>query len=283
MARADQLIETTPPSTLVVAINADHAALSLLRDYGRSYYVESTRETFVAPDVDDSSPPTLRANREEAPRNPFATRASRIPRLLLHPQKAFTVQELSRLASVDKSVASRTVSALATDGHVLVEPGEDDERFRYVRLADARRLLNEWGDVRRRKRRKLPQRLDIGIQTVGETLDAISHSADGAPPFVVSGLAGAQFVRNAVEPADVLLLTGREGAGWWKGRLLARPAEGSFGLLRIGVIDDDFVLSLAEPHQKLPIADPVQLWLDTAQSGERARAASDAIADAMGW
>jgi hypothetical protein len=98
----------------------------------------------------------------------------------------------------------------------------------------------------------------------------------------VSGLAGAQALQRAVEPSDVLLLTTTNGAHWWSDRLLAEPSP-SAGLLRIASLSDDFVFRLTHEYEGVLIADPVQLWLDNAISGERALAASDAIAQRMSW
>jgi len=216
-------------------------------------------------------------------RNPFARRASRIPRLLLlHPREAFTIQGLARLARVDTSLVSRTVAALAAAGHVRVEPGSTDERRRNVRLSAARELLEDWKHARRKKE-LLTRRFDIGTKNVRETLRVIKDSARPGLPYAVSGLAGAQFVQRVVEPADVLLLAPAEQVGAWAEHLLAQPAEGGRGLLRILPVDDVFVFDLAEDHQNLRVADPVQLWLDSASSGERASVATGAIEKAMGW
>jgi len=273
----------TPASTLVVAVGADDEALSLLRAEARSYYVERTREAYLGPEVDEAQTTWTHARAVDAARNPFATRASRISRiLLLHPERVFTMQELSRLAKVDKSLASRTVAALALEGHVSVTPGSEDERVRHVRLNSPRRLLQEWSATRRR-RRVQARRLDIGTRTVADTLRAIADSAKPGLPYAISGLAGAQFVRRVVEPADVLLLTTSDGVERWSELLLAEPTQTSNGLLRLAKVDDEFLFELAEPRKKLVIADPVQLWLDTVSAGERAREASEAIAEKMHW
>lgn len=281
--RARRLLAITTSSTLVITDVADREALSLLRAESRSYYVERTKELYLAPEVDGPRTwiPPMRA--AQTARNPFATRASRISRLLLlHPEKAFTMQELSRLAGVHKSLTSRTVKVLASEGYVTETTGTEDERFRYVRLASPRRLLAEWSAMRR-QRRAQPWRLDIGTRTVSDTLRVIADSARPGLPYAISGLAGAQFIRRAVEPADVLLLTSNEGVERWTELLLARSTQQNEGLLRIAAADDAFLFELAEEKENLVIADPVQLWLDTALGGERAREASEAIAKEMHW
>jgi MarR family len=282
--KARQIIKTRRPSTFVVATAADDEALSLLRAEGQSYYVETTGETYVSPDLDARDISTQPLARTHASRNPFAKRASRIPRLLLlQPDRAFTVQELSREARVDKSLASRTVNALEAAGFVAVSHGPEDERFHHVRLISPRRLLQEWNVVSRRRTVARPTRLDIGTRTVEETLGAIQDAWVRSLPYAISGLAGAQFVRRVVEPADVLLLTTASAKQRWMELLLPRRPSQRAGLLRLDVIDDDFIFELARPEDGLIIADNVQLWLDTAAAGERAREASEAIAEVMHW
>jgi hypothetical protein len=46
---------------------------------------------------------------------------------------------------------------------------------------------------------------------------------------------------------------------------------------------DPWTLKLARPVNGLPVADPVQLWLDTASQGERALEAAEAVADHANW
>lgn len=272
-----------PSDTLIVAREADARALSFLRAEHRSYYVEETGEVYIAAEA-DFGPPSSKA--AEDTRNPFATRASRIARLLLlQPGREFTVQQLGRLARVDKSLASRAVSTLASQGYVDVTPGTEDERYRFVRIASAVRLLNDWSDARRHRSSRVsePQRFDIGTRSVSDTLRAIADAAEPGLQYAISGLAGAAAVKRAVEPADVLLLTTREGRTRWSELLLARRTRGDRGLLQIALIDDEFLFRLAEPRHDLLIADPVQLWLDTSAGGERAQEASFAIAKEMGW
>jgi hypothetical protein len=101
-------------------------------------------------------------------------------------------------------------------------------------------------------------------------------------PWAISGIAGAATLRRAVEPADVLLLTTAAGVEEWSSTLLAEPNPDR-GLLQIAVAQDAFIFQLADRHGGLPVADPVQLWLDTTGAGERAVVAADAILAAMGW
>src|SRR5262249_28534841 len=135
-----------------------------------------------------------------------------------------------------------------------------------------------------RRRGPIPQRFDIETRTVERTLSVLADAQHSIPhPWVISGLAGAATHRNAVEPSDVLVLTTGEGLARWRSALLAEPSADR-GLLRIAVITDPFIFELADRSRgPLPVADPVQLWLDTAGSGERAAVAAAAIADEIGW
>jgi len=261
----------------MVANTADEEALALLRQEARSYHVESTGETYLAP-------PALPLPALTPPRriNPFASRASRICRyLLLHPSETFMLSALASATEVNKGFTSEVISALAAEALVTVEGDPGDARARLIRLADATRLLDEWRRVWQR-RRPAAQRFDLGTRTVDETLRALKDARDVEVPWAISGLAGASFVRKAVEPADVLLLTTAEGAKEWPRALLADPSPDR-GLLRIAVMPDPFVFGLARLDGRLRIADPVQLWLDTATAGERAAAAAAAIAETMRW
>lgn len=275
---ARKLISKLDSQTVVIVHDADDAALSMLRDMNRSYHVQRTGETYIAahrPEhgVSSTIPRTA---------NPFARRASRIPRfLLLHPQKRFTIKELAELAKVDKSVASRTVTALATEGLIDTTQDPNDERVKLVTVPDPRRLLDAWGHVWRRKRPRA-QRFDIGTRNVEDTLRAVADAQDPLTPWVISGLAGAALVRRVVDPADVLLLTTAEGFDSWTRRLFATRTPDR-GLLRVAVVPDDFPFDLARRHSNLLVADPVQLWLDTSIAGERAVEASEAVAKSMGW
>ena len=114
-------------------------------------------------------------------------------------------------------------------------------------------------------------------------LRVVADVAELSTPYAISGLAGAAFVRRTVEPSEVLLLTTKDGIRRWSELLLADRAPTGQGRLRLTAVEDDFIFRVARPEGNLVIADPVQLWLDTSSSGERAREASEAIAEAMGW
>ncbi len=102
--------------------------------------------------------------------------------------------------------------------------------------------------------------------------------------WAIGGLAGAARVARAVEPADVLVWTTVERAGELARELAPEPASpGAPGALRVAVAPDPWTLKLARLIDGVPVADPVQLWLDTASQGERALEAADALAARAGW
>jgi DNA-binding transcriptional ArsR family regulator len=281
--QAREIVRRRPASPhLLLASDADSDALAVLRGRRMSYVVEKTNEAFIAPapDVVVDWPPVPKPTRP-AFRNPFAPRASRVPRwLLLHHRETFTVRELSNLVDVDESLVSRTIASLRADGFVDAERNPDDERIKPVRLVAADALLDEWRLVWRRGHPRY-ERFSIGTKNVGETLNAVRDAAEVGTPYAISGLAGAASIRRAVDPSDVLLLTNRVGAQRWRSLLLAEPSDR--GLLQIAVAPDEFVFTLCKPWEGLLVADAVQLWLDTAIAGERAQAATRAITKAMSW
>lgn len=183
--------------------------------------------------------------------------------------------------SLDKSVVSRVVAALAREGLLDAARDPADERAKIVRVLGPRRLLEEWRLIWRRRHPRA-ERFDIGTRTVDQTLRAVADAQERETPWAISGVAGASLVHRVVEPADVLLLTTEDGLGRWTRRLHAEPSSDR-GLLRIAVLRDDFPLGLARRERDIFVADPVQLWLDTSNVGERALEANEAIARMMGW
>jgi DNA-binding MarR family transcriptional regulator len=277
---ARDVIRSRTLETLAVVDDGDTDALEVLRRAGIAYAVRETGELYAPPLAHSARASDTARRPNERYRNPYAAKASRIPRwLLLHPHDTFRIRELSAEVDVDEGFASRTISGLAAEGLVDVAKDPRDERARSVRLVEPRRLLEEW--LTSWRRRPPAQRLSIGTRDVAGTLEAIRNAAPYLPRHAISGLAGASFLDRAVEPADVLVVIERSAAEALKDVLLATPSES--GLLRVGLLPDAFPLRLAQDRAGLPIADAVQLWLDTAAAGERARTAAQAVAASMDW
>jgi hypothetical protein len=53
--------------------------------------------------------------------------------------------------------------------------------------------------------------------------------------------------------------------------------------MEVALATDRWTLELSRVVDDLPIADPVQLWLDCASEGERALEVADAVAQIMSW
>jgi hypothetical protein len=102
-------------------------------------------------------------------------------------------------------------------------------------------------------------------------------------PYAVGGVAGASFVRRAVEPIDVVAWIQPDDADLWAERLAATPSRPAPGRVTMQLTRDPFVLSLAGDRGGIQVADPVQLYLDCRSAGERALEAADAVRAEMGW
>lgn len=222
---------------------------------------------------------------EDASRNPFAKRSSRVLRwLLLHPDESYSIRGLAQAVHLSEAVTSRVVRALDDAALVSVAHDPDDERRRLVSVSRAAEALAAWRPFWEARRvRRL--HWDIGTTTPQDTLSALEEATRSNPAldWAVGGLAGATYVRRAVEPADVLVWLREEQLEAWAEELTparVRPGEAS---LRAALAPDPFIFELTSTHDGVRVADPVQLWLDCATEGERAGAAADAIREEMGW
>jgi hypothetical protein len=101
--------------------------------------------------------------------------------------------------------------------------------------------------------------------------------------WAVGGLAGAAHIDRVVEPADALVWIGDHAVDALAEKLFPQPAKPGRGMLRLAVAPDEWVLGLAENRTGIPVADPVQLWLDCSREGERALEAADAIRKRQDW
>jgi hypothetical protein len=235
---------------IVVYDRSSPDARSLLRAEGVSYAGNDGRLLLQAPPLwierdRPRMPAATTWDSQRGPtRNPFAVRASRVPRwLLLHPREQYVISELAALVDVSLPAVSRVVQSL--EDLALVTRSAAD--------SDARELLR-------------------------------SEIADGTPlDMAVGGLAGAATIARAVEPTSVLVWIDDAEIDHLRKLLVPEPARTDRGSLRVVGAPDPWTLQLAERRSGLPIADPVQLWLDCSSEGERALEAADAIATAMDW
>jgi DNA-binding transcriptional ArsR family regulator len=218
-------------------------------------------------------------------RNPFAARGSRVPRwLLLHHTQQFSVSEIAHAVDMSSPAVSRLVRAL-DDRALTSDAQSDDARRRQVALSRPRALLDEW--ARHWQRRRIRRHWwDIGARDAEEALAVLAEVAAEHPQgWAIGGLAAATYWQRAVEPADVLVWTDAPQRLTALAERLDPQTErgpGRRGSLRVAVAPDPWVLTLSQPGL-VPVADPVQVWLDCATEGERALEAADAVAEAVGW
>jgi DNA-binding MarR family transcriptional regulator len=283
--QAERLAAGSPKGRLVVFERSSPQARGVLRSRGFSYAAADGELFIHEPPVHVERPPHRRLVVEQSvPASPFAIRSSRVPRwLLLHADEHPSLRELAETVELSEAMVSRTARALSDDGLAVVEPDPRDGRRRRLRLRDAGSMLDAFERAVAARR---PRRMtwDVGARDVSGAIDRLQAAADQiALPYAIGGLAGAAFVRRAVEPAEVDIWIRRDDPAPWIEELMAVPARPGPGRITARLISDPFVLSLATSHDRTPVADPVQLYLDCRQAGERALEAAEAIRSEMSW
>jgi hypothetical protein len=184
---------------------------------------------------------------------------------------------------LSEAMVSRTMRALADDGLVAIESDPADARLRLARLPESGRLLEafERAVALHRLRRVT---WDIGARDAPEAMTALQTAAHELKlPYAVGGVAGASFLRPAVEPIDVVVWIQPDDAALWAERLAATPSRPAPGRVTMQLTRDPFVLSLASDRNGIQVADPVQLYLDCRSAGEHALEAADAIRAESRW
>ncbi len=109
------------------------------------------------------------------------------------------------------------------------------------------------------------------------------RAVDEPHEWAIGGLAGAARLSRVVEPVTATLWVSAEALEHLAVVLKPLDARGGRGTVELGLTPDPWTLGLARSVDELPIADPVQLWLDCASEGERALEAADAVAQIMSW
>lgn len=219
-------------------------------------------------------------------RNPFAKRSSRVSRwLLLHQDESFSPSELAAAVDLNPAAVSRVVRGLEDEALVRAVKPVASGRRRPVRVERPLALLEAWLPLW--QRRRIPSRhWNIGAHNADDALSLLREVArERVDGWAVGGLAGATTVRRAVEPADVLVWADPSAARLLEHDLQPEPdpVRGRRGAVRLRIVPDTWTLGLARRVAGMPIADPVQLWLDCASEGERALEAADAVAEESGW
>jgi len=194
----------------------------------RASYAAGDGELFVyAPPVFVERPPRRKVVPVgAAPAAPFANRASRVPRwLLLHPTDQPSFRALATRLELSEAMVSRTMRALADDGLVAIGSDPRDARLRLARLPEPVRLLDAFERAVALRR---PRRVtwEIGARDAQEAMKALQAAGHTLNlPYAVGGVAGASFVRPAVEPVDVVVWIRRDDADLWAKRLAATPSS----------------------------------------------------------
>jgi hypothetical protein len=218
-----------------------------------------------------------------ATRNPFATKSSRVARwLLLNPTSSLTISDLAAATRLSLAATSRAVQAL--DDQAVVEVAQaDDARRREVRLRRPRALLDAWLPVWQRRRLRRTS-WDVGAGDVDEAIRLVADAAnEQGVRWALGGLAGAATIARAVEPDEATVWIGAGDLDRLAEPLMPQPARGGRGLVRLLASPDAWTIDLAKRRDGMPVADPVQLWLDCSSAGERSLEAAAAVAKAQGW
>jgi hypothetical protein len=279
---------------LLVYDRSSPAGRERLRDAGWSYMGADGRVLLQAPPlyVDRDRPADRstqqagwgRAANSAVSRNPFAVRGSRVARwLLLHSEQSFVISELAAHIELSIAAVSRAVQALDEMAVVQTATAAGDARGREVRVSRPIDLLNAWLPVWQRRR---VQRTtwDIGTDSVESAIKLVASAASAQDVgWALGGLAGAAEVARAVEPADALVWIDPDDLAKLAEVLVPERSRGGRGTVRMSAAPDPWTLGLATGGGRLPVADPVQLWLDCSSEGERALEAADAVAKATGW
>lgn len=216
-------------------------------------------------------------------RNPFAIRSSRVPRWMLnHADEQFSPSSLAKNVDLNPAAISRILTSLG-DAAVIREVTSAPQRgrSRVVELTRPLALLEEWLPLWQR-RRIHRRRWDVGAHDVAEVL-RILRTLDDRDGWALGGLVGASTLSRAVEPAAVTLWASAQAVERLAGSLGPVESRGGRGTVEVALVPDPWTLELARTVDDLPIADPVQLWLDCATEGERALEAADAVAQLMSW
>jgi hypothetical protein len=277
---------------LVVFDRASPLAREMLRERAISYASRAGELYLVTPTllVDRPAPRGRPKQQHEVSQplesvSPFSRRASRSARwLLLHPGDEPSVGELATATGLSRPFASQVVRALADRAVVDVVADEKDSRVRRAKVRTPAALLDAWAEVWRTQRyRQLTW--DIGTQGIEETVSAWSRAARHAPRlrWALGGLAGAERVVRAAEPADVVVWVDPADLDEWAEVLTPEQVRLGRAPLRLALAPDPWSLSQASERRNARVADYAQLYLDCEREGERALEAAAAIRRERDW
>jgi hypothetical protein len=251
----DAVIVDRVPSGLIQA--AEEAGVGVLdvRGHGR---LVAPGLVYVAP------PPPSPGGSRRSTTSPFAPKASRVVRgLLVEPEQRWRVSDLAGFVDVDVGNAHRILGSLVEMG--LVE--RDEETYL---LPDPGSLLEAWAELQRRPREWLTIASDQLRGDLHELVRALSGQA------VVSGELAAELHEPHLRSSVATLHCFSAGAVellQHSGPALRFPGRAD-GRIAVDVVDPG-AAQFATLIEGLPIAHPVQVYVDLCRSRGRGREAAE--------
>jgi len=270
----ERLLARDPDIELVVVDRAPPGLEKAAAARGISYLDVHGRGRVIGPGLVYVASPRLDIGRVVPSRSsPFAQKASRVVRVLLSdPQRSWRLSDVAVLSHLNPGNVHRALAALVELG--MVERDEDA----YL-VVDAGSLLEAWSDQRPRPREQ------VWLAVEGELREFVAkliEKLDGEA--VVSGeLAAEDFAPYLpAESAVVHCLDADRFAAF-------SPGDQRRPRLRFGVGSGEVLLDLADEgvgdfrveRNQLPLASPVQVYVDLAGERGRAREAAEHLRRAV--
>lgn len=263
-----RLLSSDPDLDLVVVERAPKGFRKAAREAGLSYLDLSGRGHVVAPGlVYVASPHVDWAKLNPSRSAPFAPKASRVVRILLSdPARQWRLSEIAELAELNPGNVHRALAALVDRG--VVERDEDS----YV-LVDPGSLLEAWADQHQSPRDRIWLRHDGDVRRlVREVVELLDGNAVVSGEFAAEELApylpAESAIVHALAPDALSALERLESAvprlsrGVGPGDVVVDAADAGYGAFR-------------EVKKKLPLAAPVQVYVDLADDRGRGREAAE--------
>lgn len=253
------IVDRLPPGLVRAAEEAGVGVLDL-KGHGR---MVAPGFVYVVP-----PPPTLLSAARRSPASPFAPKASRIVRgLLVEPEQHWRLSNLAEAVKVDAGNAHRIFASLVEMGVV-----EKDEEA-YV-LSDPGSLLEAWAEFQRRSR----ERLSLATDDLAGDLRKLVSTLEGQA--VVSGEFAAELHAPYLPAAEAVLHCFSQGAlesiQQTEPLLQYVPSYGPRSRILVDVADEG-AGQFASVLNGLPVAHPVQVYVDLFRDHGRGREAAEHV------
>jgi hypothetical protein len=263
-----RLLANQPETQLVVVERAPPGLREAAERANLSYLDLSGRGRVVTPQLIYVVPPLPGWGRiGSTATSPFAPKSSRVVRVLLSdPAKSWRLSDIALLSHLNPGNVHRTLAALVDRG--MVERDNDA----YI-VADPGSLLEAWADQHQLPRDRTWLRIEGDLR---EFVSQVVRQLDG--DAVVSGELAAESLAPHLpaESAIVHSLDAERFAGLPSVRdTRSLPRFGvSPGEVLIDLVDEGYGEFRSE-RDGLPLASPVQVYVDLAQDRGRGREASE--------